>query len=195
MAFFLVVLPLTFAGVVLIKVARRRSKEPQIPSARTANAEGIDAAYSKAARVVTRTPGKIGRGLLFAAGVWLISAPWLLAYWFYTSPSILGEGSSKGRVLRVRSRAQLPEAARGSDWSGDPVALRGELSAPERRTLGELWLLTARMEHASVAAFSQLGLHLAALGAPARLLEATHRAALDEIRHARACFAIVHAIG
>jgi hypothetical protein len=49
------------------------------------------------------------------------------------------------------------------------------------------------MEHASVAAFAQLSLYLSALGAPPALLERTHAAALDEIRHASRCFALASA--
>jgi hypothetical protein len=67
------------------------------------------------------------------------------------------------------------------------------LTREQRVTLAELWTISAQMEHASVPAFSQLSLHLAALGAPADLVERTHTAALDEIRHARRCYAIASA--
>jgi hypothetical protein len=53
----------------------------------------------------------------------------------------------------------------------------------------------AQMEHASIAAFAQLSLHLGALGADSDLVERTHLAALDEIRHARRGFAIASAYG
>ncbi|HVF76639.1 MAG TPA: hypothetical protein VM938_16500 [Acidimicrobiales bacterium] len=43
----------------------------------------------------------------------------------------------------------------------------------------------ARGEYASVASFGELALRLMAVGAPVELVEACHRAALDEIRHAR----------
>ncbi len=46
----------------------------------------------------------------------------------------------------------------------------------------------ALMEHSSVATFAQLSLELMALGAPAELVEGCHRAALDELRHARFFF-------
>lgn len=42
----------------------------------------------------------------------------------------------------------------------------------------------ARIEYASVASFSELGLTLMALGAPTALVARCHRAAMDEIRHA-----------
>lgn len=46
-------------------------------------------------------------------------------------------------------------------------------------------LRRARTEYASVASFSELSLRLIAVGAPVELVEACHRAALEEIRHAR----------
>jgi hypothetical protein len=58
--------------------------------------------------------------------------------------------------------------------------LQGELGA-------EAWARAAAGEHASVAAFARLSLQLMALGAPLDLLEGAHRAALDEVRHTRAC--------
>ena len=58
-----------------------------------------------------------------------------------------------------------------------------------RRALGERWAAEALTEHASVAAFARLTLQLLAFGAPVALLEASQRAALDELEHARFCFA------
>jgi hypothetical protein len=51
------------------------------------------------------------------------------------------------------------------------------------------------MEHASIASFGQLALQLLSLGAPAELVEQAHVAALDEIEHARICFALASAYG
>ena len=50
------------------------------------------------------------------------------------------------------------------------------------------------MEHASIGAFARFTLQLLSVGAPPRLLEAAQRAALDEISHARGCFAIAERI-
>jgi len=190
--FGLVVVLCTWGGVKLIARGVRESKAPPIPAARTANLEGMDAAYAKAHRVATRAPRKIGKGIAVSLGLGLIAAPWLFVYAVFKSLSDLD--MTKGRVLRIKNRAQLPELATGEGWSAEDVVFECALTSDERQALGELWLLTARMEHASVAAFSQLSLHLSALGAPARLLIATHRAALEEIRHAEQCFAIARAI-
>jgi len=48
----------------------------------------------------------------------------------------------------------------------------------------------AGFEYASVASFGELALRLLAVGAPAELVAACHRAALDEIRHASSCAAL-----
>jgi hypothetical protein len=57
-----------------------------------------------------------------------------------------------------------------------------------RARLAEEWASDALAEHASVASFSRFSLHLMAVAAPPELLQASHEAALDEIRHARLCF-------
>lgn len=194
LGFFIVVVGMcTWGGAKLIARGMRASARPPIPPARMANPEGMDRAYAKAANVAAKAPRKVAKAVLVSAGVGLIAAPWIFVYTVLSGLKDLG-GGSKGRVLRIRGRARLPELATGDGWGERPVAIEAPLSAHERGVLGELWLTTARMEHASIAAFSQLSLHLSALAAPARLLEATHRAALDEIRHAQACFAVVRAI-
>lgn len=104
------------------------------------------------------------------------------------------EFGSKGRLLRIRNRTALPKQAKGAGWHDDTVVCVQSLSGSERETIGEAWHLSARMEQASVAAFSQLSLYLAALGAPACLVEKCHRAALQEIDHARRCYAIARQI-
>lgn len=190
--FLMIVILCTWGGFKLIGRGLRESKQPPIPPARMANLEGTDAAYAKVASVAARAPRKIGKGLAVTLGLGLIAGPWLFVYALFKGLSDMD--MTKGRVLRIRNRARLPELATGDGWSAEPIVLDLDLPAAERAVLGEMWLLTARMEHASVAAFSQLSLHLSALGAPARLLAATHRAALEEITHAQRCFAIATAI-
>jgi hypothetical protein len=99
-----------------------------------------------------------------------------------------------GRALRVAHR---PVTARATDTAGWAAALpRAEpapLPAELRATLARLWAESARAEHASVPAFSRLSLSLVALGAPAHLVEAAHRAALEEIGHARLAFSLASA--
>jgi hypothetical protein len=63
------------------------------------------------------------------------------------------------------------------------------LPEPLRQRLGRAWLDDALLEHASVAAFARFTLELLALGAPPELVQASQSAALDEIEHAKLCFA------
>lgn len=100
--------------------------------------------------------------------------------------------SYMGRRHRKGSRLYVADEAAGSAW----IRGRATLDVPdaERSALGAEWRDNARKEHASVAAFSQLALDLMAVGAPPELVAAAHRDALDEVRHATACFALAHAI-
>lgn len=99
-----------------------------------------------------------------------------------------------GRPLREASGAAVEAPVRrGRSWSGPTTPNMAALGAAERERLGEAWLAEARTEHASIASFSTLALSLLAVGAPAELVEGAHRAALDEARHARLCFAVASA--
>jgi hypothetical protein len=77
------------------------------------------------------------------------------------------------------------------DWSTVTGSGGGQPHPPEHAdALARGWLEDALAEHASVASFARLTLELLALGAPAELVERAQAAALDEIRHARLCFAL-----
>jgi hypothetical protein len=99
-------------------------------------------------------------------------------------------GPAWGRPLRIRGRQLHPELREGSDWTRglqpDPTGL----DEATRHALETLWLHDAQKEHASVPAFSRIAWMLAAVGAPAELMEWAHRAALEEIEHTRLCFAL-----
>jgi hypothetical protein len=58
------------------------------------------------------------------------------------------------------------------------------------QALAGSWLEAAQAEHASIASFAKFSLELLAVGAPPELVAGAHEAALDEIEHARICFAI-----
>jgi hypothetical protein len=88
----------------------------------------------------------------------------------------------EGRPMPVPGRA-LPGmtfamAKHRDDWSDHSTTAPGD------------WLQSALFEHASIASFARLALDLMAFGAPPDLIEDAHRAALDEIRHARICFGL-----
>src|SRR5262249_10912626 len=78
------------------------------------------------------------------------------------------------------------------DWS-DPIsaaALDDAMHPPTRRALAAAWREEGRQEHASIAAFARFTLLALAAGAPPEIPAASTRAGLDEIRHARGCFAL-----
>jgi hypothetical protein len=101
-----------------------------------------------------------------------------------------------GRPYVVGDRARvatLQRRAGPGDWRrGERPSLSG-LTVEERSSLAAAWSADALMEHASVASFSRASLALLAVGAPADLVERTHRAAIDEIRHAQLCFGLATA--
>lgn len=76
------------------------------------------------------------------------------------------------------------------DWPGEPGAMPTDLPAELRNALAEAWAHDAQHEHASVASFARVALELMAHGAPPALIAAAHRAARDEVEHARLCFAL-----
>lgn len=66
--------------------------------------------------------------------------------------------------------------------------------------LGRCWADAALGEHASVAAFAHLSLHMLNLGAPPQLLLGAIQAMKEEVQHAQLCFGVArkflgHAIG
>jgi hypothetical protein len=99
-----------------------------------------------------------------------------------TAPSV--DGSSDWCTLITNNSAKLPAAQ-----SSAPTLARGKK-----------WLDAALGEHASVASFNVFSLQLLGLGAPSDLVTAAQRAALDEVAHAEASFAVAgrllgHAVG
>lgn len=98
-----------------------------------------------------------------------------------------------GRPLRVEGRAVTARPVSSTRWSAELRPDVAGLSAAERRDLYERWATDALMEHASVASFSRFALALLAVGAPTDLVQGAHRAALDEVEHARDAFALASA--
>ncbi|MCA9655599.1 MAG: ferritin-like domain-containing protein [Myxococcales bacterium] len=100
-----------------------------------------------------------------------------------------------GRPLLVDGRPVTAEARPRADWAEGPLARPSSLPAVVRARIAAHYTQAAQLEHASVASFARFTLELMALGAPPRLLEAAQRAGLDEIDHARRCFALASAYG
>lgn len=98
-----------------------------------------------------------------------------------------------GRPLRLRRRLLAPSVGVGeAPVHADAARLGG---VPDRARLAALWLHAARMEHASVPAFADVALLLAAVGAPLDLVTAAHTAALDEVAHTTVSYAFANAYG
>ena len=102
-----------------------------------------------------------------------------------------------GRAFR--DATGTPSVARTierTDWVATVGAFALTDIEPEARAaLADHWTQEAAFEHASIASFAQLTLDLLSVGAPPDLLEATQRATLDEIEHARITFALATAYG
>jgi hypothetical protein len=128
-------------------------------------------------------------GLALPIGLFLA---WVGAWMVHTAayvPSYMGRRHRKGKKLLA------PETEAGADWMGAPETdLARVIPEGERAALGAEWRDNGKKEHASVAAFAQLTLDLMAVGAPPELVAAAQRDALDEVRHAAACFAIARDI-
>jgi hypothetical protein len=77
-------------------------------------------------------------------------------------------------------------------WSEVPSdALDVEsLDASARAALAQAWEREGASEHASVASFARLSLHLIALGAPADIIDRVLLAAREEVAHAKAAYGI-----
>ncbi|WP_437875771.1 hypothetical protein [Sorangium sp. So ce513] len=116
---------------------------------------------------------------------------------------LVGHIVCEGRPLlvggepRVAPLSHAPSAWSRTDWQRFERALaETDLSAlppAARRELARRWAERGQSEHASVASFGRFALGLMALGAPPELLEAAHRAAIDEVRHARLALAVASA--
>lgn len=131
----------------------------------------------------SRTPGVLG--LVFSALA--------LVTGFYGAlfGLVAAGGGAHGRPLRAGGRPTVAGADEGDGWSGDDVGARVEgLDDVAREALAARWTRVALEEHSSVPAFARLSLDLVALGAPASLVAWAHRAALDEVGHARVAFAL-----
>jgi hypothetical protein len=98
-----------------------------------------------------------------------------------------------GRPLRDGDSIRTAPVRSDPDW-GRWTELRERSPAeagPElAEVLGRGWLGDAQAEHASIAAFARVALELMAVGAPADLIADTHKAAVDEVEHARVCLGL-----
>jgi hypothetical protein len=110
-----------------------------------------------------------------------------------TSSDVAPDRMSVRRPLLVGTSLRSASAVPREDWlaaDADPTNAPGDVDAATLAALARAYAIDGCEEHASIAAFARLTLHLLAVGAPPELVEKAHLASLDEIRHARACFAL-----
>jgi hypothetical protein len=81
-------------------------------------------------------------------------------------------------------------AARRNDWNRELALPETIAHSKTSERIARTWLHDALEEHASIAAFARFTMHLLAVGAPPDLVARSQRASLDEIHHARTCFAL-----
>ncbi|MFT3767751.1 MAG: ferritin-like domain-containing protein [Minicystis sp.] len=103
-------------------------------------------------------------------------------------------GHGFGRPYREEGAPLTAPPIRSAAWLDlDVHPDVGGLSAEERRDLAARFRRQALLEHASIASFARASLALMAAGAPPDLVAGAHHAALDEVEHARLCFALASA--
>jgi hypothetical protein len=107
----------------------------------------------------------------------------LCCYWFC-------EGACCGRAFTIDGHARVADTTLRDDWCAAWSADANDLDEVTKRALADAWRADAQMEHASVASFARFTLELLALGAPADIVAASQSASLDEVEHARLCFAL-----
>ena len=102
------------------------------------------------------------------------------------------EGLSRWGPFTVDGIARIASSVVKSDWSRSlesHEAAAGD--AADAAVIARGWLEDAFAEHGiDFRIFARFTLDLLALGAPSELVLAAQRAGLDEVRHARLCFAL-----
>ena len=99
------------------------------------------------------------------------------------------------RPFLVGAEPRAGGAVVRSDWSKRLKAHDSSIDPHTARLLSAAWLDDARHEHASIAAFARFTMLALAVGAPPEVIEGSQRASLDEVGHARDCFALAHRYG
>jgi hypothetical protein len=99
------------------------------------------------------------------------------------------------RPFLVGSSLRSADAQIRDDWGADIAPVATPLDRRSAEALAASWLKDALEEHASIAAFARFTMLMLSVGAPPDLIADSQRASLDEIKHARACFALARRYG
>ena len=107
-------------------------------------------------------------------------------------PFLVGSSlrSARSQARDDWSAARLRDDADDASDDGTP-----RLDAALAADLARAWLTDGLEEHASIAAFARFTMMLLSVAAPPELVAASQRASLDEIAHARDCFALARRYG
>jgi len=132
-------------------------------------------------------------GLLFSSGAIFGGLIMDLMVWDLYVARVYPSFFAHGRRLHHKAKILAARAQPGAGWIGSQAFELGVASS-ERDGIAAQWRGNGSKEHASIAAFAHLTLDLVALGAPAALVGAAQRAALDEVRHAETCYGIARSI-
>jgi hypothetical protein len=98
-----------------------------------------------------------------------------------------------GRPLREEDGIWTAREAVSSEWLPKGVFRVDGMTDDDSQQCSKYWTNVALAEHASVATFAKLSMDLLAAGAPPELINRAHRAALDEVGHARLAFGLASA--
>jgi hypothetical protein len=99
------------------------------------------------------------------------------------------------RPFLVGSSLRSAGALERDDWATDIAPLASPIDPRTLAALSASWQKDALDEHASIAAFARFTMLMLSVGAPPDLIADSQRASLDEIKHARACFALARRYG
>jgi hypothetical protein len=132
-------------------------------------------------------------GILFSSGAIFGGLLMDLMVWDLYVDRLYPSFFAHGRRLHHKAKILAPRAQPGAGWTG-PETIELDITSSDRDGIAAQWRENGSKEHASIAAFAHLTLDLMALGAPAGLVAAAQRAALDEVRHAEACYGLARSI-
>jgi hypothetical protein len=99
------------------------------------------------------------------------------------------------RPFLVGGATRAGTASARADWGRADVEGIAGMDAVVRHALAAAWREDGLQEHASIAAFARFTLRALAVGAPPEHVVGAQRASLDEVAHARACFALAKRYG
>lgn len=106
---------------------------------------------------------------------------------------IIGGCTGRPYLVDDESRTASLRAGSAAGWTGGIAPRIEDLEPALRAQIAEAWARDGLGEHASIPSFGRFAFELLAVGAPADLVTDAHRAAIDEVNHARLCLGLASA--